>query len=329
MRAESEREEEIATEMERQLGVSIASYRDAGAGCLTLSAYLHHLDASRERVRHSLARSLRIRLDDVSIRRLPRENWATSWRRHFTPLEIGAGLLIKPSWSRRRARAGQRVVILDPGLSFGTGHHATTEFCLRQLVDCRQRGAAQSFLDVGSGSGILAIAAAKLGYAPIEAFDFDPEAVRSAQANIRRNRVAEKVSLRCDDLTRLRTRGARRFDVICANVTYDLLASQARKLSQLLARDGRLMAAGILVEQFSVVTKKFQQFGLTLGESELNNIWRSGQFAFRSDVQRRKDAIEGNAYDEDVELHSRSRSQRQTSLPTSRKPTSQSPKKPV
>src|SRR5439155_618396 len=91
-------------------------------------------------------------------------------------------LLIKPSWSRRRARRGQAVVILDPGLSFGTGQHPTTVFCLRELARLRKPGERQAFLDIGTGSGILAVAAAKLGYSPVCASEFDH--VRTAYESI-------------------------------------------------------------------------------------------------------------------------------------------------
>jgi ribosomal protein L11 methyltransferase len=165
-------------------------------------------------------------------------------------------------------------------LSFGTGQHPTTAFCLRQLARRRNRGESQSFLDIGTGSGILAIAAAKLGYAPVHAFDFDPEAVRASKTNLRKNRVANRISLRHDDLTKMPMSPRRRFDVICANVTYDLLAHQAERISRHLSPNGSLIAAGILEEQFPFVTKSFQRFGLTLRGSELQNIWRSGQFAF-------------------------------------------------
>ena len=131
----------------------------------------------------------------ISIRKIPHRDWAESWRRHFKPLEVGSALLVKPSWSRRRPRAGQAVVVLDPGLSFGTGQHPTTAFCLRQVAACRDPRRPQSFLDIGTGSGILAIAAAKLGYSPVEAFDNDPVAVRRARDNARRNGVAGKVRI--------------------------------------------------------------------------------------------------------------------------------------
>ena len=120
------------------------------------------------------------------------EDWAESWKRHFKPIEIGRRLLIKPSWSRRRPKPHQQVVVLDPGLSFGTGQHPTTAFCLAEVARLVKNAPARSFLDIGTGSGILAIAAARLNYQPIWAFDFDPEAVRMARANAQTNQVEKK-----------------------------------------------------------------------------------------------------------------------------------------
>ena len=139
----------------------------------------------------------------IVTRRVAREDWSESWKRHFKALEIGPTLLVKPGWVRRRARKGQAVVVLDPGLSFGTGNHPTTEYCLRALAAGRRDGERQSFWDVGTGSGILAIAAAKLGYAPVVAMDFDAEAVRVARENARRNGVLERVSISRRDITRM------------------------------------------------------------------------------------------------------------------------------
>ena len=120
----------------------------------------------------------------LRIRKLD-PDWKESWKRHFKPMEIGDALLIKPSWSKKRARKSQKVIVLDPGLSFGTGQHATTSFCLDEIVRLKRSASSprrlQSFLDIGTGSGILAIAAAKMGYAPIYAIDYDSDAVRIAR----------------------------------------------------------------------------------------------------------------------------------------------------
>ena len=108
---------------------------------------------------------MKIGAGKIEIAKVKREDWAESWKRHFHPIEIGKTLLVKPSWSKKRPAKNQAVVILDPGLSFGTGQHPTTSFCLHQIARGRKNGTPRpSFLDIGTGSGILAIAAAKLGY---------------------------------------------------------------------------------------------------------------------------------------------------------------------
>ena len=254
-----------------------------------MTVYPQGLPAPERVLRRGLERALgRVRRaglalgqSRLTIKPLRQENWAHSWKRHFRPLEIGSRLLIKPSWSRRRARAGQRVIILDPGLSFGTGHHPTTLFCLRQLARSRRQGARQSLLDIGSGSGILAIAAAKLGYSPVEAFDCDPEAVRAGLQNIKRNRV--RLRLRRADLARMPLAGRRRYDVVCANLTGDLLIGEAEKIRNRLKPGGRLLAAGILRREFPGVRSNFQRINLTLGQIGVRKEWKSGQFALKSD----------------------------------------------
>jgi ribosomal protein L11 methyltransferase len=198
----------------------------------------------------------------ISRRKVRREDWAESWKRHFKPLEISGRLLVKPSWSVRKPKRGQVVVTLDPGLSFGTGQHPTTAFCLEQLSAQRHDGAKQSMLDVGCGSGILAISAIKLGYQPVEAFDFDPDAIRVASENAAQNKVALRIVRR--DLTKLAAHGTRRFDVVCANLTYDLLVSERDKLLNRLAANGVLVLAGILNEQFPAVEKAFLKAGMNL-----------------------------------------------------------------
>ena len=275
------REEAVAGLLEQTFQVPAAVYHDARTGKQTVSVYPSSLRAAPRQARAGLGRALRRLFPGragILIKKLRRENWAQSWKRHFKPMEIGHALLIKPGWSRRRARPGQRVVRLDPGLSFGTGHHATTLFCLEQLAACRRPGARQSFLDIGAGSAILAIAAAKLGYSPVQAFDFDPEAIRVGRANARRNRVMGRVRPRRLDLTRLPARSRRQWDVICANLTADLLTSQAEKIRARLKPGGQLIVAGILRAEFFRIRDKFETFGLTLAKNGVQEEWHSGRF---------------------------------------------------
>jgi ribosomal protein L11 methyltransferase len=177
-----------------------------------------------------------------------------------------------------RPSRGQAVVVLDPGLSFGTGQHPTTRFCLEQLVAARKEGNIQSFLDIGTGSGILAIAAAKLGYQPIEAFDFDLDAVRIAQGNARQNGVLREVHLTRKDLTRLPPGSRRQFNIICANLVYDLLLTEQRRILGRLKPGGTLVMAGILSCQFRAVRRVYESAGLKLKARQTENEWESGAF---------------------------------------------------
>lgn len=214
-----------------------------------------------------------------AIRKVVRDDWTESWKKYFKTIELGRALLIKPSWSKRRPRKGQAVVVLDPGLSFGTGQHPTTSFCLGQLLVCRKRDQPQSFLDIGMGSGILPIAAAKLGYGPVRAFDNDPVAVRVAKANAKRNGVARRVSITRCDLSRLALRSSNRYDLICANLISDVLIQESTRILNRLRSEGKLMLAGILANEFSRVQRAFEVKGLKLVKSKTDGGWQSGIFA--------------------------------------------------
>ncbi len=222
----------------------------------------------------------------VTITKLRHEDWAESWKRHFPPIEIGRELLIKPSWCKRRARKNQAVVVLDPGLSFGTGQHPTTAFCLRELVRCGKNRAGRSFLDMGTGSGILAIAAAKLGYSPVHALDFDPEAVRVARTNAQANGVQGNVRISRQDVAKLPIRPGRQYDLICANLLSTLLIAERQRLVARLKPAGTLVLAGILKPEFSRVRRAFAELGLKLAATETRNEWPSGSFGFAKKIRR-------------------------------------------
>jgi ribosomal protein L11 methyltransferase len=216
----------------------------------------------------------------VSIKKVRREDWAESWKRHFKPIEIGDKLLVKPSWSKKRPQKGQAVVILDPGLSFGTGQHPTTAYCLEEVVRnsrIKPRNG-RSFLDIGTGSSILAIAAAKLGYTPICALDFDPEAVRIARANARANGVLNKIKISHSDAAKLPIRPKKRFNLICANLISDLLVRERKRITAQLSPDGILVVAGILRTEFSEVRRAYEKLGLKLISTRSRKEWQSGSF---------------------------------------------------
>jgi len=284
----AEAEDAVACLLERRFQKPASIYWDEKTGRRTVTVHPARLGKSVPQLCSALREGLQKVQDcglnsapgKIIVKRLPRQNWAESWKRHFKPIEIGHFLLIKPGWSRRPPRHGQQVIILDPGLSFGTGHHPTTLFCLEQLAHCRRLGEKQSFLDIGTGSGILAIAAAKLGYAPVDAFDNDPAAVRVSQENVKKNKLRRRVRPRRQDLSKLKIKGSPTFDLICANLMFDLLVKEAARLCAQLQPGGKLIVAGLLREQFSDVAKTLRKFNLTLEVSRSDKQWRSGQFAF-------------------------------------------------
>jgi ribosomal protein L11 methyltransferase len=216
----------------------------------------------------------------ITISKVRREDWAESWKRHFKPIEIGGKLLVKPGWSKRRPLKNQAVVVLDPGLCFGTGQHPTTLFCLGEIVKRRTGGRPQSFLDLGAGSGILAIAAAKLGCRPVHALDSDPSAVRSARANARRNGVLSRIKVTQGDVAKLPLSAPRQYDLICANLISDLLIHERKRIVKQLRRGGTLVLAGILRPEFSRVQTAFEKSGLKLASAKSEKAWRSGSFCF-------------------------------------------------
>jgi ribosomal protein L11 methyltransferase len=283
-----EAEEAVAELLETVSGVPVSTYTDLETGGVSATVHLSSRPDWR-RLRASLVQGLRdiegcglrVGRRRLSLTKVSGKEWAESWKKHFKPLEIGRALLVKPSWSRRTAKHGQALVVLDPGLSFGTGQHPTTSFCLEELAACRTKGVRQSFLDVGTGSGILAIAAAKLGYGPVEAIDFDPDAVRIAGENARRNSVAAHVRIRREDVRRLPWHRPKKYSVVCANLVSSLLLEERDRLLGLVESGGVLVLAGILGIEFSQVRAAFEAAGLRLNRRRRVGEWESGSFCFK------------------------------------------------
>jgi len=283
IRITPEAEDAVSEAFARVFGQPASVYADAKLGTSVASIYLSRVTVQqRAELRRALTTiqnaGLNLGSGRISVCRIPRENWAESWKRHFKPLEISSRLLVTPSWSKRRPKRDQAVVVLDPGLSFGTGHHPTTAFCLEQIAARRRAGSQQSLLDIGCGSGILSIAASKLGYTRVVAFDFDPDAVRVATDNAKANGV--NISLSREDLTRLPTRARHKFTIVCANLMYDLLIQERCRVANRLAPGGILLLAGILKEQFEQVGAAYRALGFHLVTHRAAKEWRSGAFGF-------------------------------------------------
>ena len=179
------------------------------------------------------------------------EDWAEAWKAHYRPLRIGSRLLVRPEWIAQEAAADEVEIVLDPGMAFGTGTHPSTQLCL-QALETRVRPGDQ-VLDLGCGSGILAIAAARLGAASVLALDNDPVAVTAARQNIALNPAAARVCVQEGSLAALRCSG-QRFDLIVVNILAHIITRFCEEgLAETLRPGGCGIFSGIINDQVEEV----------------------------------------------------------------------------
>jgi len=198
------------------------------------------------------------------------QDWATSWKRFFTPVEIVPGLIIKPSWEDYRPQGNEKVIEMDPGQAFGTGQHESTQMALSLLTSCLSRNQVGRVLDVGTGTGILAMAAALFGANSVVAVDNDPEAVRVAGENVTCNGLAGKVTVSGTALADVQGP----FSCILANIVHDVLVEMAPQLKALLSPGGRVILAGILSgEQEENIIQTYAELGLQQQAGEHDGEW--------------------------------------------------------
>ena len=210
-------------------------------------------------------------IGDLTTRVVHEADWAEAWKAHFPVLRAGRRIVIKPTWRRHRPRPDEVVVALDPGMAFGTGLHPTTRLCLAALERVADRGLVTGAraLDVGCGSGILAIAAARLGAASVLGVDTDPIAVEATAANAARNRLTQRIAAREGSLPT----GEPPFDVVLANLIAGVLVALARELAAEVAPGGTLVASGIYVDRETEVRDAFAAVGLKVGDRSAEGDW--------------------------------------------------------
>jgi ribosomal protein L11 methyltransferase len=214
-------------------------------------------------------------ISHVSIRRLAEEDWANAWKEHYHVSRLGKRTVIKPSWREYAAQPGEVVVELDPGMAFGTGLHPTTRNCILALEDAIRPG--DRVLDVGSGSGILSLAALKLGAASVLALDVSPVAVAATRANAAANGLADRIEARLATLAGaagepftplpadIPILGAEigTFDVVLANIIARVIAQLAPALLRATRPGGTLIASGIIAEGRREAEEPLHAAGLT------------------------------------------------------------------
>ena len=226
--------------------------------------------AAAEALGHLQAFGLRT-IGDLRTRIVHEEDWAEAWKAHFPVLRVGRRLVIRPTWRRHRRLPDDVVLALDPGMAFGTGLHPTTRLCLAALESIADDGRVDGarVLDVGCGSGILAIAAVKLGASDALGVDTDPIAVESTLANAHRNRLARRVRARTGSLPT----GEPPYDVVLANLIAGVLVPLAGALRDEVRPGGTLVASGIFIDREAEVRAAFEGVGLRVGERATEGDW--------------------------------------------------------
>lgn len=214
----------------------------------------------------------------LRTRRVEVSDWAADWRRHFPVLRIGRRIVIRPSWRRHRTRPGEVVLALDPGMAFGTGLHPTTRLCLAGVEAWADAGLVEGrrVLDVGCGSGILGLAAARLGAASVLGVDTDPIAIEATIANARRNRLARRVRATAGSLPA----PGEPYDLVIANLIASLVVSLAVQLHAAVrpgdgrpGSGGRLLAGGIFMDREPEARRALAAAGLHLVGRRAEGEW--------------------------------------------------------
>ena len=209
-------------------------------------------------------------MGDLEERELEEDEWETAWKSHFTLLRVGKRLVIKPTWQEYTPADGEEVVELDPGMAFGTGHHPTTRMCLEELERRIQPG--MRVLDLGTGSAILAVAAAKLGAAEVMALDIASDVLPVARTNVDSNGVTQKVRVLGGTLPHQQVKQAS-FDLVVANITAHAIAGLAHSIAEVLIPSGVLAASGILVEHQADVEEALSNESLEVVERRYDDDW--------------------------------------------------------
>lgn len=212
-------------------------------------------------------RDLGHRVGELEIRPIPSEDWSVGWRAYFKPVNISDQIIVKPPWE---VWAGPEPVIIDimPRMAFGTGTHETSQLCLEFLEKYLQSG--ESVLDLGSGSGILAIGAVKLGAAHVLGIEVDPEAVTNTKENVQLNDTEKQVTVLCGTLDCVQPQP---FDIVVANINWKVLEALLPQFTSYLKMEGTLILSGILNEEAHLIRGQLNELQYAFIEEKTLGEW--------------------------------------------------------
>lgn len=198
------------------------------------------------------------------------DDWATAWKAYYKPLHIGKRMVIVPAWEKYEPAEGEIIVRMDPGMAFGTGTHETTRLVIELLEKYVKSG--DRMLDVGTGSGILAICASKLGAGECRAYDIDPVAVRVANENVKDSGL-DNIKCEVSDLLAGVDRSGGAYDIITANIVADIIIRMAPDIGELMHENTTLITSGIITERRDEVIDALTSNGLRVIEVPEDNGW--------------------------------------------------------
>ena len=207
---------------------------------------------------------------EVELVGVNEEDWANSWKQYYKPVKIGERIVICPAWEKYTPAEGELVIRMDPGMAFGTGTHETTRLVIRLLEKYTKAG--QRMLDVGTGTGILAICASRLGADICRAYDIDPTAVRVARENIKDSGLTNVTCDQSDLLKQVSLEGGQ-YDLVCANIVADIIIRMTPDVGKYMKDDAVLLASGIIAERCDDVVACFEANGFRVVEKLTDNDW--------------------------------------------------------
>ncbi len=221
----------------------------------------------RSRIARFPEHGLALESEDIAVKWVEDQEWATAWKKHFKPIKVGR-VVVKPSWEPFSAGPDEVVIDIDPGMAFGTGYHPTTQLCLQALQERIKGG--ENVLDMGTGSGVLAIAAARLGASSVVGLDADTVAVEVGQENVTQAGLSDIVRIgRADSPLAF----AGQADLIVANILAQVLIDMAGDLAAKLKPGGLLISSGIIAERADDVGAAFEAAGMHTVETKRDGDW--------------------------------------------------------
>lgn len=227
-----------------------------------------YFDSSQEEERLAIKRRAEEMGFEVEEGDVPDQDWANDWKSYFHPISIDEGLTIVPSWEDHEPKEGEEIIILDPGMAFGSGNHATSYLCSRYLREYIKPG--DTVIDIGCGSGILSLVAVKSGAEKVIAVDLDPQCMIATEENAIKNNMLDSIDIREGDLFSVVKESA---DVVVSNIFAEVIIGMLHDVKGHVKLDGIYIASGILKEKLQDVKDALEREGFELLDDETDGDW--------------------------------------------------------